>query len=118
MSQPSRAIKTAGGYPDSSVNQKSKENLTVAIESGKRRGYDEVRVIESTSYLFQYAVKKQADGYETYILRIDDSKSEAFEDYAEEETRTFLTLNEAFEHLKASGADVEKLSAIKRPLPF
>ncbi|MFK3796307.1 MULTISPECIES: hypothetical protein [unclassified Pseudomonas] len=93
-------------------------NIKVSIESGKRRGYQEVRTTGSTSYLFQYAIKKERHLYQTYTLKIDETKFDVFEDYAEEEVQTFQTLEKAFEHLITKGADIAKLAAIKNTLPF
>lgn len=94
------------------------EHLERALESGKRRGYDEVRDIESISYLFQYAIKKEMAVYSTYFMKVDESKLDVFEDYAEEEIRAFHSLEAALEYLKIQGADPLKLSPIKRTLPF
>lgn len=92
--------------------------LITAIEHGQRRGYQEVRTTESTSYFFQYAIKKERSTYQTYTLKIDAHKFDVFEDYAEEEFRTFKTLEEAVKYLTVNGADIRKLAAIKNTLPF
>lgn len=67
------------------------KHLIKALDSGKKRGYDEVRPLDSVRYLFQYAIKKEKQNYITYFLRIDESKYDAFEDYANETILTFPT---------------------------
>jgi hypothetical protein len=94
------------------------ENLTKALDAGKRRGYDEVREVAAVKYLYQYALKKEKGTYETYFLKIEEAKLDVFEDYAEEEMHTFQTLEDALEYLVSNGADISKLSAIKGTLPF
>ena len=94
------------------------KQLLKALESGKRRGYDEVRQINSVSYLFQYAIKKENGVFSTYVLRIEESKYDVFEDYACEEMKTFQTFENAIEHLKAKGAEISKITSIKGTLPF
>jgi hypothetical protein len=95
-----------------------KEQLLSALEYGKRRGYDELRTIRSTTYLFQYAIKKEGSAFETYFLQIDESKFDVFEDYSEEESRTFQTLDLALDYLHGKGAEIQKLRAIRGVLPF
>lgn len=68
------------------------KNLTKALDMGKRRGYDEIREVASAKYLYQYALKKNKGGYETYFLKIEEAKFAVFEDYAEEESHVFQTL--------------------------
>jgi hypothetical protein len=94
------------------------DNLVKALESGKRRGYKEVRQHEAVRYLFQYAIKKDEGLYVTYYFKIDESKFDVYEDYGVEEVSYFLTLNEALCYLNDIGADIAKFSAIKRMLPF
>lgn len=94
------------------------EHLVKALEAGKRRGYDQIRLIDSIKYLFQYAIKKEKGVYSTYFLKIDESKFDLFEDYAEEEILTFQTFEDALRYLINQGADIQKMSAIKGTLPF
>jgi hypothetical protein len=94
------------------------EHLVKALAAGKQRGYDEVRLIDSINYLFQYAIKKEKEVYLTYFLKIDESKFDAFEDYAEEEILTFQTFEDALQYLNKQGADFQKMSAKKATLPF
>lgn len=94
------------------------EHMVKALESGKRRGYDEVRLIDSIKYLFQYAIKKEKGIYSTYFLMIDEAKSDVVEDYAEEQILTFQKLEDALQYLNKQGADIQKMSAIRGALPF
>lgn len=94
------------------------EHLVKALAAGKRRGYDEVRLIDSISYLFQYAIKEEKGVYVTYFLKIDESKLDVFEDYADEEILKFQSFDDALAYLNKQGADIQKLSAIKGALPF
>jgi|GEM_PF-667671 len=94
------------------------EQLLKALGSGKRRGYDEIRQIDAISYLFQYAIKKEAGVFSTYVLKIEESKYDVFEDYACEEIKTFQTFDDAIGYLKAKGAEISKITSIKGTLPF
>lgn len=94
------------------------KHLIKALDSVKKRGYDEFRTLDSVRYLFQYAIKKEKQNYITYFLRIDESKYDAFEDYANETILTFPTLEDALQYLENEGADINKLGPIKRALPF
>ncbi|MFJ5300584.1 hypothetical protein ACIQAL_29195 [Pseudomonas sp. NPDC088368] len=94
------------------------DHLIKALDSGKRRGYDEVRPLDSIQYLFQYAIKKEKENYVTYFLKIEESKYDVFEDYADETILTFSTLKDALQYLEGKGADINKLSPIKGTLPF
>lgn len=93
-------------------------HLINALNSGKRRGYDEIRTSESTQYLYQYAIKKEKDAYITYFIKIEESKLDVFEDYAEEVMTTFTELRDALQYLRRLGAEIEKLGPIKGTLPF
>jgi hypothetical protein len=94
------------------------DNLIQAINAGKRRGYDESRSVHDVSYLFQYAIKKERDIYQTYFFSIDESKMDVVEDYGEEEINDFPDLQSALEYLIGKGADIDKLKPIKGVLPF
>lgn len=94
------------------------KNLIEALEAGKRRGYDEVRIIDSTKYLFQYAIKMDKGLYLTYFLKINESKLDEFEDFAEEEMMKFTEFQKVLQYFNEHGADVQKMGAIKRTLPF
>lgn len=94
------------------------KHLIKALDSGKKRGYDEVRPLDSIRYLFQYAIRKEKQNYITYFLRIDESKYDVFEDYANETILTFPTLEDALQSLESEGADINKLGPIKGALPF
>ncbi len=93
-------------------------HLVKALDSRKKRGYDEVRPLDSIQYLFQYAIKKDKENYVTYFLKIDESKYDVFEDYAHETILTFPTLEDALQYLESEGADINKLGPIKGALPF
>lgn len=94
------------------------KHLIRALDSGKKRGYDEIRPLESSRYLYQYAIKKAKENYATYFLRIDESKYDVFEDYANETILTFPTLKDALQYLEDEGADINKLGPITGTLPF
>jgi hypothetical protein len=94
------------------------KNLIEALEAGKRRGYDEIRVIDSIKYLFQYAIKMDKGVYLTYFLKINESKFDEFEDYAEEEIMEFTEFQTVLKYFNAHGADIQKMTAIKKTLPF
>jgi len=94
------------------------ENLFKALECGRRRGYEEIRSHEEIRYFVQYAIKKEKGFYVTYYFKIDESKFDIYEDYEGEEILYFWTLKKALGHLTDIGADIAKLGAIKRTLPF
>jgi hypothetical protein len=94
------------------------KSLIEALEAGKRRGYTETRRTGSTLYHFQYAIKKENDVFTTYVFKVDEAKFDVFEDYADEETRSFTDLKSALEYLRNNGAEIQRFSAIKGALPF
>jgi hypothetical protein len=92
--------------------------LVIALDGGKRRGYDVIRDVDGVSYLFEFALKKHSGVYETYFFSIEELEIDQPDEDGEEEIRQFLDLNSALENLKSHGAELEKLTAIKRALPF
>lgn len=92
--------------------------LIDALNTGKRRGYEESRLIEGISFLFQYAIKKQNNIYYTYYFSIDESRMNLLEDDENEEIKEFSTLDAALDYLRSKGAALEKFAAIKNSLPF
>lgn len=94
------------------------KNLIEALEAGKRRGYDEVRIIDSIKYLFQYAIKMDKGVYLTYFLKINEAKFDEFDDFAEEEIMKFTEFQNVLQYFNKHGADVQRMGAIKRTLPF
>jgi hypothetical protein len=92
--------------------------LIDALNTGKRRGYEESRLIEGVPFLFQYAIKKQNNTYYTYYFSIDESHMDLLEDDENEEIKEFLTLDAALDYLRNKGAALEKFAAIKNTLPF
>ena len=94
------------------------EKITLAIEKGKVRGFDEIKEINGENYLFQYAIKKQGEKYNTYFFRIPESKIELIEDYATEEISAFSNIEDAFNYFKLQGVDTVKFSPIRGVLPF
>ncbi|ALI01347.1 hypothetical protein C1Y08_04265 [Pseudomonas sp. FW306-02-F02-AA] len=92
--------------------------LIDALNSGKRRGYEETRLVERISFLFQYAIKKQNNIYYTYYFSTSESRMDLLEDDENEEIKEFSTLDAALDHLKNKGAELEKFTAIKKSLPF
>lgn len=101
----------------SQLNQ-SLEPLKAPLALGKRRGYEEIRVIDGVNYLLQFAIKKTGHAYEVYTFKIELSKMDIFEEHAEERCQIFATIDQAGEHLQSAGADIRKFKAIKRVLPF
>lgn len=94
------------------------EQLEQALAKGKRRGYDEFRSIDGTSFLFEYALKKEQGVYSTYFFRIEEQCMDQYEDYAHEEIDTFASLEDALNALEQKGAQRSKLGPIQRVLPF
>lgn len=92
--------------------------LIDALNTGKRRGYEESRLIEGGAFLFQYAIKKQNNIYYTYYFSIDESRMDLLEDDENEEIEEFSTLDAALDYLRDKGAALEKFAAIKNSLPF
>lgn len=94
------------------------KDLVQALEAGKRRGYEEVRSVSGVRFLFQFYLKKEAGKYVIYVMIIDESKMDSFEDYGSEKIEFFEDFNEAVKCLQGSGADIKKFSAVKGTLPF
>lgn len=92
--------------------------LEEALGAGKRRGYEEVRLLDGTPVLFQYAIRQQGGIYFTYCFSVSESAMDVLEDDENEEVREFSSLNDAVEHLRARGAALEKFAPIRRALPF
>lgn len=94
------------------------KTLLEALEIGKRRGYDVTRQVDSVIYLFQYALKKEKGVYKTYFFKVEASKIDVFEDYADEEIKSFDMLDSALDYLVSKGGEIDKLANIKGTLPF
>ena len=94
------------------------KKLTDALNAGKRRGYEEIRLINGTSHVIQYAIKKQDNLYHTYYFSIEESRMDLLEDDEHEEIKKFPDLDAALNHLLTKGAKIEKLSTMKKSLPF
>jgi hypothetical protein len=94
------------------------KKIIIAIEKGKVRGFDEIKEINGENYLFQYALKKQDEKYNTYFFRIPENKMEAIEDYATEEISAFSNIEDAFNYFKLQGVDIGRFSSIRGLLPF
>lgn len=62
--------------------------------------------------------EKEKNEYITYVLKINEAKLGVSEDFAEEEVRSFDDLESALHCLMSKGAEIKKLAAIKRTLPF
>lgn len=93
-------------------------SLIIAIEQGKLRGFDEIKIIHGEKYYYQYALKKINDKYMTYLFFILESKMDVIEDYENEEINEFDKLNDAFVYFNKIGADLTLFKRIKRTLPF
>jgi hypothetical protein len=94
------------------------ERLIKALNAGKRRGYDTIQQMDGVDYLFEFALKKQKEIFETYFFCIEELKIDQPDEEGEEEIKQFSTLESALENLRSHGAELEKLTAIKRSLPF
>ena len=94
------------------------EKLTLAIEKGKVRGFDEIREINGENYFFQYALKKQGEKYSTYFFSVPEEKMELIEDYVTEEIRVFPNIEDAFNYFKLQHIDIGRFSSIRGVLPF
>lgn len=94
------------------------KKLTDALNEGKRRGYEETRLINGIPHLIQYAIKKQENFYYTYYFSIEESRMDLLEDDENEEIMKFPDLDTALNHLLTKGAEIEKLSTLKKTLPF
>lgn len=94
------------------------EKLTLAIEKGKVRGFDEIRKINGENYFFQYAIKKQDEKYSTYFFRVPEEKMELLEDYATEKISVFSNIEDAFNYFKLQHIDIGSFSSIRGVLPF
>lgn len=94
------------------------EKLTLAIEKGNVRGFDEIKKINGENYFFQYAIKKQGEKYSTYFFRVPEKKMEVFEDYATEEVCVFSNIEDAFNYFKLQHIDIGRFSSIRGVLPF
>lgn len=92
--------------------------LIKALNAGKRRGYHVIQEIDGVGYLLEFALKKESGLFETYFFSIEELKIDQADEEGEEEIMQFLTLESALENLKSHGAEVERLTAIKRSLPF
>jgi hypothetical protein len=62
--------------------------------------------------------KKEKNTYITYVLKINEAKLDVFEDFAEEEVKSFDDLESAVQYIMSQGAEIKKLAAIKSTLPF
>lgn len=62
--------------------------------------------------------KKEKNTYITYVLKINEAKLDVFEDFAEEEVKSFGDLESALQYIMSKGAEIKKLAAIKSTLPF
>ncbi|HCT3173122.1 TPA: hypothetical protein OTT09_004514 [Enterobacter asburiae] len=96
----------------------SLKKLTIAIEKGKVRGFDEIRKINGINYFFQYALKKQGEKYSTYLFSVPEEKIELIEDYATEEINIFSNIEDAFNYFKLQGVDIVRFSSIRGGVPF
>lgn len=94
------------------------KKLIEAVERGKVRGFEESRLVNNEPYLFQYALKKNADSYLAYLFFIPESKMDAVEDYGHEELKEFQLITEAVDYFTSVGVDLLKFKGIKRSLPF
>ncbi|AMO46682.1 Hypothetical protein AKI40_0252 [Enterobacter sp. FY-07] len=94
------------------------EQLALAIEKGKVRGFDEVKEINGENYYFQYALKKEGEIYRTYFFQVPEKKMELVEDYATEEISSFSDIGDAFNYFRGQGVDITRFSAIRGTLPF
>jgi len=94
------------------------QRLMAALNAGKRRGYDVFREIDGVNFLFQYALKKDNELYVTYFFSIEELAIDQADEDGEEEIKEFLDLESALMNLASHGAEMEKLTAMKRSLPF
>ncbi|MEO3740254.1 hypothetical protein [Enterobacter sp. AG5470] len=94
------------------------EQLVLAIEKGKVRGFDEVKEVNGENYYFQYALKKDGDIYRAYFFQVPEEKMELVEDYATEEISSFSDIGDAFNYFSIQGVDITRFSAIRGTLPF
>lgn len=94
------------------------KKLITAIGNGKARGFDEIKNINGENYLFEYAIKKEDEQYNTYLFHIPENKMEMYEDYATEEFSEFSNIEDAFNYFKLQDVDIRKFAPIKRTLPF
>lgn len=94
------------------------KQLSYFLEQGKRRGYEEVKMIDGVAYFIQYAIKKENGVYATYCFSIEESKMDTIEDYGNEEFEQFCELSDAIDYFNSKGCDISKFNRIKGTLPF
>lgn len=95
-----------------------REKLSCALLLGKSRGHSEVKLIGSKNMFVQYAIRKTEQSFETYFFKVEESKLEMFEEYAEEEAKKFKTFEEALNYPVGKGGEIHKLKAMKGLLIF
>ncbi|EHP0992186.1 hypothetical protein KN848_001165 [Salmonella enterica] len=92
--------------------------LIESIERGKVRGIEEYKLIDGERYCYQYALKKIANKYVTYLFFIPESKMDVMEDYGSEEIKEFFSITDAINYFTSIGVDFSLFIPIKGVLPF
>ncbi|WP_294963456.1 hypothetical protein [uncultured Gilliamella sp.] len=92
--------------------------LIAAIEHGKVRGFEEIKIINGERYYYQYALKKINGNYMTYLFFILESKMDSIENYGNEGIYTFDNLNDAFDYFNKIGINPAFFKGMRGTLPF
>jgi hypothetical protein len=92
--------------------------LIKPLDAGKRRGYDAIQEVDGVSFLFEFALKKQNESFETYFFSIEELKIDQADEDGEEEIKQFSIIESALENLRSHGAELDRLTAIKCSIPF
>ncbi|MFK3772792.1 hypothetical protein [Pseudomonas sp. NPDC089406] len=94
------------------------KQVSVAIEQGKARGYDEFIELEGVSCYRQFAIRLKPDGYLAYVFTVPEARMDAIEDYDTTEESLFDAFADAIEFLQAKGADLSRFKAFKANCPI
>ncbi|WKW42618.1 hypothetical protein [Kosakonia cowanii] len=92
--------------------------VIAAVDSGKIRGFDEIKEVEGELYFYQYAMKKKEGKYVSYFFSVLEKKMEQIEDYGFEEIIEHDGIAEIMDYFKEKGVGLEKFSSFKGVAPF
>lgn len=100
------------------MNDSIVSRITKAIDDGKIRGFNEAKEIGGRLYYHQYAIKKEAGQYWSYLFFIPEDKIEMVEDYGSEEILVHNSITDALLYFQGKGVKIEYFSFFKGVLPF
>ena len=83
------------------------------IKNNQVIGYSQEKIINGVTYVYEYAIKKQANIFKTYFFCVEKKHIDNFDENAQEEILKFNTIEDALFHIKKKGANENLLKPMK-----